>query len=366
MSRDVHPLSWGLCGGRDRREATLTLAQLCGGEQFTLILPLLNLRATVGSALTNKLGQLGTAGTNLPHTLVVRRGLVLLCLQRGVFFIQRGHLLLEELRILCFVKAKLLLASSFQLLGRTSKPGFLRNLCGQRHAFIQVGGARCGLIRCGLQNLTRKVSLRLGRLLQPPEQLPLLTDISLGLCSLCLFPQTLFTHQRSPAFAFCLRPLFCVCRSSGGGRTCTAPTKRQVHQTLHDRTRCAAVSGLLPQTLNELLLRFVYALGNQVLRKTRRHFLRGFFTTSNKRTFNELHPCGFGRRGDAGQNTEWCEDFKRAGDYAQGRGCAALLISGTRFLRSCAGFSGPSTDTQTCSRSTTRQTERASKEKRES
>ena len=154
---------------------------------------MLELRATVGGALPNKLGQLGAAGTNLPHTLVVRRGLVFLRLQRGVFLLQRGHLLLEKLCVLCFVKAKLLLTCSLQLLGRTGKASLLRDFCGQWEAFVQVGRARRGLIGCGLQNLPCEVSLRLGGLIQPTEQLPLLANKPLSLRSLRLFTQTLLT-----------------------------------------------------------------------------------------------------------------------------------------------------------------------------
>ena len=348
MGRYVLRTGRRLWGHRDWGEAAFTFAQLGWGKQRALVLPLLELWATVGGALPDKFRQLRAARANLPHPLVVRRGLVLLRLQRGVFLVQRGHLLLEELGVLHLINAKLLLTCSLQLLGGTGEPGFLRNLGCEGETFIQVGRARRGLIGCGLQNLARKIALRLCGLLQPTEQLPLLANVPLSLCSLGFFTKPLLTHQRSAALTLGLRFFFRACRGSGGGCASAHATTAdcQAQQALHQRTGSATVCCGFPDLLNDCLVWLVDALGDQVLCDLRCRFLCALFATSDQCTLD----CGgcacFDGVCKTAQDSQGGEHLSRTHHCAQPGGEAAVTCFCFTFFSAATGFTSPSANTQ--------------------
>ena len=99
-------------------------------------------------------------------------------------------------------------------------------------------------------------------------------------------------------------------------RTPGTSAKCQVHETLHDSARSAAVGCLLAQTFNQSLVRLVDAPGNQVLREARCGFLGSFLATSNHGPLDGLDPGSFGCRGDTRQDADRRKCLQCAGDGA--------------------------------------------------
>jgi hypothetical protein len=171
-------------------------------------------------------------------------------------------------------------------------------------------------------------------------------------------------------FSFCLQALSTLDgRFPGQGsrsrlRSTCATTQGQVHQALHDGTSSTAVGCLFAQPLDEFLLRFVDALGNQVLRETGCSFLSSFLTTCKRRTLDQLHTLSLGSVGNARQDAEGCEDFHRPGDDPERRRGAALLCSGTFLLSPPTCFTSTSANTQANRTQTTRKTKRTRSQER--